>query len=144
MVEPSGPKVGVGAVIWRAGEVLLVRRGKAPLAGQWSLPGGAQERGETLIEALLREVQEETGVSIVVLGLIDVVDAIFRDPSGETRHHYTLIDFSARWIAGEARAGSDAAQVGWFAPERLGRLALWSETQRIIDMSARLHGPFPA
>jgi 8-oxo-dGTP diphosphatase len=135
------PRVGVGAVIWRGREVLLVRRKKEPRAGEWSLPGGAQEEGETVVEALLREVREETGLTIAVLGLIDVVDAIFRNQEGAMSHHFTLIDFSARSIAGEAKADDDAAEVRWVDLEDLPRYRLWSETSRIIDKSARLHGP---
>jgi mutator protein MutT len=135
------PRVGVGAVIWRGREVLLVRRKKEPRQGEWSLPGGAQEEGETVMEALLREVREETGLTIAVLGLVDVVDAMFRDPTGAMSHHFTLIDFSARLIAGEAKAGDDAAELRWVSLEDLPRYRLWSETSRIIDKSARLHGP---
>src|SRR5258706_12891345 len=107
------PQIGVGAVIWRGDTLLLIRRGKPPLAGEWSIPGGRQEPGETVAQALLREVHEETGLTIEILGLIDVVDAIMRDSAGQLTRHYTLIDFSARWSAGTARPGDDAEAVAW-------------------------------
>lgn len=135
------PRVGVGAVIWRGREVLLVRRKTEPRQGEWSLPGGAQEEGETVIEALMREVREETGLTIAVIGLVDVVDGLFRDAAGAVSHHFTLIDFSARPIAGTAKAGDDAAELRWVKLEDLPHYRLWSETSRIIDKSARLHGP---
>src|SRR5262245_38784883 len=134
--ETAHPRVGVGAVIWRGDELLLVRRGKPPGAGDWSIPGGRQEPGETVIGTLLREIEEETALTIAVLGLIDVVDAILRDPGGGLVHHYTLIDFSARWVAGEANAGSDVTETTWIRLSDLPRFSLWSETQRIIEMSA--------
>ena len=140
----SAPKVGVGAVIWRGDRLLLIRRAKAPLAGSWSIPGGRQEQGETVMEALLREIREETALEVTVLGLIDVVDAIARDAEGQVSEHFTLIDFSARSDAGTAVAGSDAAELRWVGLAELAQFTLWSETQRIIALSARLHGPLAA
>src|SRR6476660_5412765 len=92
---PDRPIVGVGAVIWRGDAVLLIRRGQPPRVGQWSLPGGAQHLGETLAEAVSREVHEETGLTLVDLRLLTTVDLIERDPDGRVRYHYTLVDFSA-------------------------------------------------
>jgi len=133
-----GPVLGVGAVIWRGPErLLLVRRGQAPRAGDWSIPGGRVEPGETLRQALAREMAEETGLTIVLEGLIDVVDLMDRDTTGTLTAHYVLIDFSAHWRAGEPRAGSDIIECGWFAPtDALARVD-WDETRRIIRVSAR-------
>ena len=139
--QTTPPKIGVGAVIWRGDELLLIQRGQAPLKGEWSIPGGKQESGETVMAALLREILEETGLTVAVLGLIDVVDAILRDTEGRLAQHYTLIDFSARWVSGTAVAGGDAAEVLWVRLAELPRFVLWSETQRIIELSARMHGP---
>ncbi len=122
-------------VVWRDGEFLLVRRGKEPNRGQWSIPGGAQHLGETIHEAAEREVREETGLSIRVLGLIDVVDGIRRDARGRVSWHYTLVDLAAKWLEGEACAADDAEAVGWFTLEDLPRLELWSETERVIRQS---------
>lgn len=135
------PRIGVGAVIWRDSDVLLIRRGRMPRAGEWSLPGGKQQQGETVAEALLREVREETGLEVELLGLVDVVDAIFPATDESPAYHYTLIDFSARYVSGEAQAGDDALEVAWVPFGTLARYPLWGETVRIIEQSARLHGP---
>lgn len=133
---PDRPIVGVGAVIWRGERLLLIRRGKPPRAGQWSLPGGAQQLGETLNEAIAREVREETGIEMTDLRLLTTVDLIEREPDGRVRYHYTLVDFIAEAPHGEPVAGDDAAAVGWFTTSELPALGLWSETVRIIDEAA--------
>lgn len=132
--------LGVGAVIWNPrGDFLLIRRANPPRQHEWSLPGGKVEFGETLHEALKREVREETALEIDILGLIDVAELV-RDPGvGPADAHYVLVDYGARAIFGEAVAGSDAADVGWFALAKLDEIPLWSETRRIIALSAKLH-----
>jgi len=135
---PDRPVVGVGAVVWRGEQVLLVRRGKAPRRGEWSLPGGAQELGETLIDAALREVREETGLEVRIVGLIDAVDSIATDADGRVSAHYSLVDFAARWVGGEARPGDDAEAVRWVELDELEGLGLWPETVRVIRKSAAL------
>jgi 8-oxo-dGTP diphosphatase len=133
------PVLGVGAVIWNdRSEVVLIRRGKEPRRDQWSIPGGHLEWGETLHDAILREVREETGLTVKIAGLIDTVDLIVRDTSGDVTRHYVLIDFAARVIAGELRAGSDAAEARWVAFSALSDYPLWSETRRIIEESRPL------
>jgi ADP-ribose pyrophosphatase YjhB (NUDIX family) len=131
----------VGAVIWRGNKVLLIRRANPPFAGAWSIPGGRQEPGETVKAALLREIGEETGLTVEITSLIDIVDGIFTDADGGLTHHYTLIDYSARWLSGEAKAGGDAAALAWIHFADVAALDLWSETRRIIEMSAARHGP---
>ncbi len=135
---PGRPVVGVGAVILRPGRVLLVRRGAPPLCGDWSLPGGRQELGETVVEAVHREVAEETGVVVRVLGLVEVVDLIERQPSGRIDWHYTVIDLAAAWERGEPRAGSDAAEAAWFSFAALPALGLSEATDRVIASARRL------
>jgi ADP-ribose pyrophosphatase YjhB (NUDIX family) len=136
----DGILVGVGAVIWNAdGQVLLIRRTKAPGAGHWSLPGGKVERGETLEQALRREVREETGLEVEILGLAGVAEITGDAAIGSGWRHYVLIDYGVRATSGVARAGSDAADATWFAYADLAGLGLWSETLRVIAESARRH-----
>ena len=137
---PSRPIVGVGVVILDADKVLLIKRGKPPRAGSWSLPGGAQESGETLKEAALREIYEETNLKVEIIGLIDIVDSIRRDKKGDTEYHYTLIDFAARVTGGALRAGDDAIDSHWFTLKEIKELDIWSETKRIIRMADKQYG----
>lgn len=133
---PDRPFVGVGVVVWRGDEVLLIERGKGPRTGGWSLPGGMQELGETVREAAHREIREETAIEIEVVALLDVVDMVRKDADGRVRYHYTLVDFTARWRSGEAVAGTDAAAVRWVRLEDLDDIQLWDETRRVIRLSA--------
>jgi 8-oxo-dGTP diphosphatase len=131
---PPRPLIGVGIVVWHGERVLLIRRGKPPRVGQWSLPGGAQKLGETVAEAARREVREETGLAVEVGEVLAVVDLIERD--GErVRYHYTLIDFGADAPDSELRPGGDAAEARWFTLDEIERLGLWSETLRIIGLA---------
>jgi 8-oxo-dGTP diphosphatase len=133
------PVVGVGAVIWNdKDEVVLIRRGKEPRRDQWSIPGGHLEWGESLHDAIVRDAQHETGLTVEIAGILDTVDLIVEAPSGDVTRHYVLVDFAARVIAGELRAGSDAAEARWVSYSALGDYPLWSETRRIIDESRPL------
>lgn len=137
---PKHPLVGVGVVVWRGEEVLLIQRGKPPRLGQWSLPGGLQKLGETVFEAARREVREETRVAIDVLAVVDIVDSVQRDGDDRVKYHYTLIDVVAEWRAGEAQAGDDAAGVVWVGHRDLAGYDLWDETVRIIGLSVAKRG----
>jgi ADP-ribose pyrophosphatase len=105
--------VGVGAVIVKDGRVLLVRRANEPSRGRWSVPGGTVELGETLAEALVREVSEECGVRIEVGEVLSTFDLIRRDDQGRVCYHYVLIDLAARYLGGEPAAATDALDVRW-------------------------------
>lgn len=135
--NPDRPIVGVGVVVWRDDRFLLVRRGKEPNKGQWSIPGGAQKLGETVYAAAAREVLEETGLTVDVRGLVDVVDGIMTGDEGEVIYHYTLVDVVALSPEGEPVAADDAEAVGWFKLEDLLQLQLWTETERIIRESGQ-------
>jgi 8-oxo-dGTP diphosphatase len=132
---PARPIVGVGVVVWHGERVLLVRRGKPPRAGHWSLPGGAQQLGETVAEAARREVQEEVGLEVTLGDIVATVDLIERDPHDRIRYHYTLIDFVAEATSAALRPGSDAADARWFSVAEVALLGLWSETVRVIKLA---------
>jgi len=110
---PERPVVGVGAVVIDGNRVLLVRRGHEPLKGEWSVPGGAVEIGETLEAAVAREVQEETGLRVDVGPIVDVLDRIRFDPDGRARYHYVLVDFVCKPNSGTLASSSDADDVMW-------------------------------
>lgn len=135
---PTRPYIGVGVVVLRDDSVLLIRRGKPPRAGEWSLPGGGQHVGETVRETAIREVTEETGITISEPHFLEVIDAIFRDPDGRVQYHYTLIDFWAEWAAGEAVAADDAQHAEWVPLSHLEELGLWNKTIEVIRDADRM------
>lgn len=137
---PSRPWSAVGVVVWKDDQVLLIQRGKEPRRGEWSIPGGSHEVGETVREAAVREVMEETGVTIRLGPIIDVIDTIRHDADGRVLTHFTLTDFAATWLAGDP-VGDDDAMHAEFLPYEaaLDRLN-WSETARVIRESRRLLG----
>ena len=129
---PEQPIVGVAGIIFRGQEVVLIRRGQDPALGEWSLPGGAVEVGETPEEALRREVQEETGLQIHILGLTAVVNRIVRDQAGAVRFHYVLLDFLCRANAGAPRAGSDSSVLALVPFVELATWPLSEQTRAVI------------
>ena len=131
---PETPFVGVGAVIIENGRVALIKRGQAPLLGEWSIPGGVLEIGELLREAAIREAREETGLTVEPGELLGVFDRVLRDENGRTMYHYVLVDFLCRRISGEALAGGDAAEVAWFTRNDFERLGLAKETAKVIRL----------
>lgn len=135
---PDRPLVGIGVAVLRPDAVLLVRRGRAPALGQWSLPGGAQRLGETTEAAARRELVEETGLAVGALHLAACVDSIHRDDAGRIEFHYTIVDFAAAWQAGEPTAGDDVTDARFFAFAAVDGLGLWSEAVRVIAVARRL------
>ena len=130
---PEFPLVGVGAIIISQDRVVLVKRAHPPIQGQWSIPGGVLEVGERVREAAVREAREETGLIVEPADLLGVYDRILRDDEKRVQYHYVLIDFLCRPIAGELRAASDAAEVGWYSREELPALHLAEDTQEVIQ-----------
>ena len=137
---PTLPLCGVGVVVWRDDQLLLVRRGKPPREGRWTIPGGLQELGETVFQAAAREVLEETALDVEVTGLLDVIDLIEPDDVGRIRYHYTLVDVAAEWRSGDPVAGSDAAHAEWFTLDTMPANEMWDETVRVIRLSADTRG----
>jgi 8-oxo-dGTP diphosphatase len=129
---PDNPLVGVGAVIVEEKRVLLIRRGTAPLLGEWSLPGGVLECGETLREAVVREAREETGLMIETGEMLGVYERVIRGDERRVRYHYVLIDFLCRPVGGDLKAGSDAADVRWFTRDELPALNLAHDANDVV------------
>ena len=133
---PESPLVGVGAVIVddhrEENRVLLIRRGTAPLLGEWSLPGGVLECGETLRDAVIREAREETGLVVETDEMLGVYERLIRGDEGRVRYHYVLIDFLCRPIRGDLKAGSDAADVRWFMRDELPALNLAFDANDVV------------
>jgi ADP-ribose pyrophosphatase YjhB (NUDIX family) len=138
ILSPS-PVVAVGAVIWNGdGEIVLIRRGQPPRKGDWSIPGGRVEWGESLRDAILREVREETGLTVEIVAPIETLDSMTRDENDAVVRHYVLVDFVCRAVAGNLRADSDAEDARWVPFAQLHDYRLWSETRRIVERSAAI------
>ena len=129
---PEQPLVGVGAIIIEGDRVLLVKRGHPPLLGEWSIPGGVLEVGETLREAAVREAFEETGLTVETTELLGVYDRILRDADERTIYHYVLIDFLCQRLQGEPQAAGDAEDVQWFTQDEIASLSLAADTLDVI------------
>ncbi len=129
---PDRPLLGVGAIIAQDGNVLLVRRTNPPLQGQWSIPGGLVEIGETTKEAAIREVQEETGLQIEPVHLVEVFERILRDQEKCVQYHYVLMDYLCRVLSGKATPGSDVSEVCWARFDELESLSVGPETCAVV------------
>ena len=136
-MRPLHPRVGVGGAVVADGRVLLARRAKPPLLGRWSIPGGTVELGETLEEALVREMAEETGLEVEPLEILTVFDRIER-AGADVVFHYVIVDYRCRYVSGTARAGSDAAEVCWAAPDELPRFDLTPKAMEVVTEALRL------
>ncbi len=138
---PDAPRVAVGGIVLDGDRVLLVRRGQAPSAGRWSIPGGLVDLGERLEDAVVREIAEESGLRVRVLGLCGVIDRVIRgDDGGAVRYHYVIIDYVSAVEGGILRAGDDAAEARWVA---LDELATYDVTDGVADMVRRAFALLP-
>jgi 8-oxo-dGTP diphosphatase len=129
---PSTPLIGVGAIITDGTLVLLIRRAAAPAQGEWSIPGGLVHIGETLTEAVIREAAEETGLIVEPLGLVELLERIFRDDQDRVQYHYVLADYLCKVVAGTLSSGSDAAEARWIDRRELTELGIAPVTLRVI------------
>ena len=136
---PDRPYVGVGVIVFRDQEVLLVKRNKEPNKGQWSIPGGRQMIGETAAEAAQTELLEETGVKVDQLLLVDVVDAIIPDVEGKIKYHYKLVDYMGQWLSGESHPGDAAQEVRWVLLNEISAYSLLEKTMNIIQKAAAMN-----
>lgn len=135
---PERPVVGVGAVVVRNGQVLIVKRRYEPLAGRWSLPGGTLEIGETLEAGVIREMREETGLEVDVGPVIEVFDRIMLDERHRVRYHFVLVDYLCWPVGGELCAGSDVDRAIFVAPDALAPYDLTEKAQAVIDRGIAL------
>ncbi|MGC2529715.1 MAG: NUDIX hydrolase [Candidatus Acidiferrum sp.] len=137
---PERPVVGVGGVIIENGRALLIRRGSEPLRGQWSIPGGTLELGESLQQGVARELLEETGLEVRVLELIEVFDRIFpgevpepAEKGRRPRFHFVIVDYLCERLSGEPRAGSDVTDVAFASEDELGQYHLTETATRVLQ-----------
>jgi len=134
---PRYPLLGVGALIYEGDRILMAQRGKPPLEGLWSLPGGLVETGESLADAVRREVREETGLEVRPLDVLEIFERIMRDAQGAAEYHYVLIDYVCAVAGGELCAGDDACRVDWVRRRDLKKLAITEGTLAVIEKGFR-------
>jgi 8-oxo-dGTP diphosphatase len=134
---PDRPILGVGALIFDADKILLVERGKEPLKGYWSLPGGVLETGETLEEGIIREVREETGLEVKPVAVLEIFERIIRDAQNAPEYHYVLIDYICRVTGGTLQAADDASRVEWAPHHLLPTYKLTTGTLPVIEKGFR-------
>jgi 8-oxo-dGTP diphosphatase len=140
---PERPYVGIGGIIVHEGRVVLVKRRFEPLAGQWSIPGGAVETGETLEACLVREMGEETGFLVQVGPVVEVLDRIAHDDEGKVLYHFVLIDYLCWPVGGELRAGSDVAEAVLAEPSELAQYALTEKALSVIERALEMARDMP-
>jgi 8-oxo-dGTP diphosphatase len=140
---PDRPYVGIGGIIVHEGRVVLVKRRFEPLAGQWSIPGGAVETGETLEACLIREMAEETGFVVEVGPVVEVLDRITNDDSGRVLYHFVLIDYLCWPVGGELRAGSDVAEAVLAEPSELAQFQLTEKALSVIERALEMARDMP-
>jgi ADP-ribose pyrophosphatase len=130
---PNHPRVGVGAVVFRDGRVLLVRRGVAPARGLWAIPGGGLRLGETLQEGAEREILEETGIVVHAGAPVFTCDSIEKDSTGRFRFHYVIVDMIADYVSGEVKAADDALEARWISPAEIRNLPATKTTLKLLQ-----------
>lgn len=135
---PEHPVVGVGAVIVRDGRALIVKRAHEPRKGEWSLPGGVLELGESLIDAVRREIKEETHLDVEVGPVIETFDRVHRDGAGKIRYHFVIVDYVCWPITGDASPGSDAEEVAWVTASEIERYQVNAHAKAVIEKGLKV------
>jgi len=135
---PESPIVGVGGVIFEGASVLLAKRGQEPAKGTWSLPGGAVELGEKVIDALKREIREEIGIEIEVVGLVRVLDRVLCDEEERIRYHYVIVDYWGWKVSGEPKPGSDTSDICFVPLEEIQKKDIHKDVLETILMAAEM------
>lgn len=129
---PERPVLAVGGVVISGARVLLTRRGQPPLEGRWSIPGGLLELGETIAQAVERELNEEASVQVRALELIEIYEKVLRLPNQPPQYHFVILDYLCERIGGNAQAGSDVTDVAWSSEDELDRFNLTAEAKRVV------------
>jgi 8-oxo-dGTP diphosphatase len=135
---PERPIVAVGGVVIHEGRVLLIRRGQPPLEGRWSIPGGILEIGETIAAAIGRELKEEAGVTVRVLGLIEIYEKVLRDADNRPQYHFVILDYMCEFVEGVATAGGDVTDAEWVSEGELEKMHLTSAALRVVKKAFAL------
>ncbi len=129
---PKYPRLAVGAIVFHEGKVLLVKRGRPPAKGQWAIPGGNVHLGESLQEAVQREILEETGALVKAREPVYTFDAVVRDSLDRVQFHYVIVDLAADYLGGAIRPGDDADEVRWIGPDQLSELPVSPPTAKLL------------
>ena len=137
---PGGPVVGVGAVVVDGDRVVLIKRSHPPREGEWSLPGGRVELGETLVEALRRELREEVGLEVEVGPMVETFDRIHRDAAGRVRYHFVIVDFLCRPVGGVLCAGDDACEARWATVDEVAQTVVSSYAVAVVRKGLEMAG----
>lgn len=130
---PDSPCIAIGGVVFKDGGVLLVRRGKPPALGEWAIPGGSVELGETLKQAVEREIREETGITVRAGETCHTFETVKRDDDGRVQFHYVIIDLMAEYVSGEPVPASDVTEAAWLAPRDLADRPVNTTTLELLD-----------
>jgi 8-oxo-dGTP diphosphatase len=130
---PERPILAVGGVVIHDSRVLLIRRGRPPLEGRWSIPGGILEIGETIAEGVARELKEETAIRVRVMKLLEIYEKVLRDGGNRAQYHFVILDYLCELTEGTATAGSDVREILWAEKEQLASLTLTAAASRVID-----------
>ncbi|HVB36239.1 MAG TPA: NUDIX hydrolase [Candidatus Acidoferrales bacterium] len=135
---PERPVIAVGGVVISDARVLLIRRAQPPLQGRWSIPGGILELGETIAEAIERELMEEARIQVRPLELIEIYEKVLRLPDQPPQYHFVILDYLCEFLGGNAQAGSDVTEVAWSAEDVLDRFNLTAEANRVVTRAFAL------